>query len=80
MCAGRRLQSRLTGLAVSSVFPVPFMPIPGYEGSGGFHGVGSMKCTPEILANSWVAFLNVAYLGEGADTVFHFQPSAAQRR
>eukprot|EP00972_Heterocapsa_arctica_P075525 11139112-Heterocapsa_arctica.AAC.1 len=45
------------------------MPIPGYEGSGGFHGVGSMKCTPEILANLWVAFLNVAYLGEGADTV-----------
>ncbi len=73
MCAGRRLRARPSGLAVTSVFPVPFLPSPGYEGPGGFRCVSSMKYIPEILANLWVAFLNVAYLGQGVVSVI-FSP------
>eukprot|EP00972_Heterocapsa_arctica_P084701 12475031-Heterocapsa_arctica.AAC.1 len=38
-----------------------------------------MKYIPEILANLWVAFLNVAYMGEGVDSICRFEASAAQR-
>eukprot|EP00972_Heterocapsa_arctica_P063896 9427325-Heterocapsa_arctica.AAC.1 len=51
-----------------------------YEGSGGFHCTSSMKYIPEILANLWIAFLSVAYMGQGADNICRFEPSAAQRR